>query len=71
MMALAQQMQEQAGQTGAGQQANEMMQQQLEGMQKDSWNEWVACLKEMAAAARWVSLRYSATSNWWLGDFWK
>lgn len=73
MIALAQQMQEEVGQTAAGQQANEMMQQQLEGMQKDSWNDWVACLKEMAAAARWVKLDYSVTSSaWWLGgDFWK
>lgn len=73
MMALAQQMQDQVGQTGAGQQANEMMQQQLEGMQKDSWKEWAACLAEMAAAARWVRLEYSVTSGaWWLGgDFWK
>lgn len=73
MIALAQEMQEQVGQTGAGQQAGEMMQQQREGMQKDSWNDWVACLKEMAAAARWVRLDYSViSSSWWLGgDFWK
>lgn len=72
MMALAQQMQEQAASTGAGQQANEMMQQQLEGMQKDSWDDWAACLKEMAAAARWVRLEYSTTGGWWLGgDFWR
>lgn len=72
MMALAQQMQEQAAGTGAGEQGNEIMQQQLEGMQKDSWNDWVACLREMAAAARWVRLEYSASGSWWLGgDFWK
>ncbi len=72
MMALAQQMQEEVGQTAAGQQANEMMQQQLEGMQKDSWDDWVACLREMATAARWVRLEYSASGAWWLGgDFWK
>ena len=72
MMALAQQMQEQVGQTAAGEQANEMMQQQLEGMRKDSWNDWAACLKEMAAAARWVRLEYSSSGGWWLGgEFWK
>jgi hypothetical protein len=73
MMALAQQMQEQAAGTGAGEQGNEIMQQQLDGMQKDSWNDWVACLKEMAAAARWVRLEYGAVSGiWWLeGDFWR
>ncbi len=72
MMALAQQMQEQAAGTGAGEQAGEMVQQQLDGIQKDSWNDWVACLKEMAAAARWVRLEYSASGGWWLGgDFWK
>jgi hypothetical protein len=72
MMALAQQMQEQAASTGAGEAANEIMGKQLEGMQKDSWNEWVACLKEMATAARWVRLEYNASGSWWLGgDFWK
>ncbi len=73
MMALAQQMQEQAGQTGAGQEANEILERQTAGMQKDSWDDWVACLKEMAGAARWVRLEYSVTSGaWWLGgEFWK
>lgn len=71
MMALAQEMQEQAASTGAGEQAGEVLQQQLDGMQKDSWNDWVACLKEMAGAARWVSLSYSGGGSWWGGDFWK
>ncbi len=73
MMALAQEMQEEAAQTGAGEQAQQMQDQAMEGMQKDSWNDWVACLKEMAPAARWTCLDYTALKIWWLDDqdFWK
>ncbi len=72
MIVLAQQMQELAASTGAGEQAGEKMQQQMDGMQNDRWNDWVACLKEMAAAACWVRLEYRVSSTWWLGgDFWK
>lgn len=71
MVALAQEMQQEVSQTEAGQQAGEMIQQQLAGLQKDSWNDWLKCLQEMAAAARWVKLDYSAVGNWWGTDFWK
>ncbi|MCU0607546.1 MAG: hypothetical protein MUF78_09055 [Candidatus Edwardsbacteria bacterium] len=65
MMALAMEMQGQMEGTAAGEAAMEMQGQQLEGVQKDSWDEWVACLKEMAAAVYWVRLEYSDS-----GDFW-
>ena len=72
MMALAQEMQAAAGQTGAGEQAQQMQDQMVEGMQKDSWDDWVACLKEMAAAARWTRLAYSGGSGmWWSTEFWQ
>ncbi|MDQ7799576.1 MAG: hypothetical protein RDU76_11655 [Candidatus Edwardsbacteria bacterium] len=73
MMALAQEMQEGYAQTGAGEQARQMQDQAMEGMQKDSWNDWVACLKEMAPAARWIRLEYNSAVIWWMDgqDFWK
>jgi antitoxin component HigA of HigAB toxin-antitoxin module len=73
MMALAQEMQEGYAQTGAGEQARQMQDQAMEGMQKDSWNDWVACLKEMAPAARWIRLEYNSAVIWWIDgqDFWK
>ena len=71
MMALAQEMQQEAAGTGAGEQAQQYQDQQVAGIQRDSWDDWVACLKEMARAARWTRLQYSSTSNWWSGVFWK
>lgn len=73
MMALAQEMQNEYSQTGEGEQARQMQDQAMEGMQKDSWNDWAACLKEMAAAARWTRLEYNSAVIWWKDgqDFWK
>lgn len=71
MMALAQEMQAQAAGTSEGEAGREIMQQQMEGLEKDSWSEWAACLKEMASAARWVRLEYSQSSSWWGQDFWQ
>lgn len=73
MMALAQEMQSEYSQTGAGEQAQQMQDQAIEGMQKDSWTDWAACLKEMAAAARWVRLEYNPAVIWGTDgqDFWK
>jgi|GEM_PF-1851893 len=73
MMALAQEMQSEYSQTAEGEMTQQMQDQMTEGMQKDSWNDWTACLKEMAAAARWTCLDYTALKIWWLDDqdFWK
>jgi len=65
MMALAQQMQEEVGQTGVGQQSQQIASKQLEGMMKDSWNDWLACLKELAATAYWVKLSYTGSTTWY------
>ena len=71
MMALTQEMQAQASGTSEGEVGREIMQQQMEGLEKDSWGEWTACLSEMAQAARWVRLEYSQSSSGWGQDFWQ
>jgi antitoxin component HigA of HigAB toxin-antitoxin module len=73
MMALAQEMQSEYSQTAEGEMTQQMQDQMTAGLEKDSWNDWTACLKEMAAAARWTCLDYTALKIWWLDDqdFWK
>jgi hypothetical protein len=71
MMALAQEMQTEYSQTAEGEMTQQMQGQMTEGMQKDSWNDWVSCLKEMTAAARWVRLEYSQSASWWNQEFWQ
>ena len=71
MMALAQEMQAQAAGTSEGEAGMEIMQQQMEGLEKDSWGEWTDCLSEMAQAARWVRLEYSQSSSGWGQNFWQ
>jgi hypothetical protein len=66
MMALAMEMQGQMAGTAVGEEATAMQDRQLEGIQKDSWDEWVACLKEMAAAVYWVRLEYSSVDQFWV-----
>lgn len=65
MMALAMEMHGQMAGTAAGEEATAMQDRQLEGIQKDSWDEWLACLKELAAAVYWVRLEYSTSEGFW------
>ena len=65
LMALAMEMQGQMAGTAAGEEATAIQDRQVEGIQKDSWDEWVACLKEMTAAVYWVRLEYSPNEDFW------
>ncbi|MRR09070.1 hypothetical protein EG831_03065 [bacterium] len=67
MMALAMEMQGQMAGTAAGEEAAAIQERQLAGIQQDSWDEWVACLKEMAAAVYWVRIEYSSSEDFWTG----